>query len=54
MAMGAGLMIVLAVLVLLFRSVLQPITILFSLPLSPGRRDRGAGDHQASRSACRW
>ena len=35
-AMGAGMMIVLAVLVLLFRSVLQPITILFSLPLSLG------------------
>ena len=33
-AMSAGLVIVLAVLVLLFRSVLQPITILFSLPLS--------------------
>jgi multidrug efflux pump subunit AcrB len=36
MAMGAGLVMVLAVLVLLFRSVLQPITILFSLPLSLG------------------
>jgi multidrug efflux pump subunit AcrB len=34
--MGAGLVMVLAVLVLLFRSVLQPITILFSLPLSLG------------------
>ncbi len=32
-AMGAGLMMVLAVLVLLFASVLQPITILLSLPL---------------------
>ncbi len=35
-AMGAGLMMVLAVLVLLFASVLQPITILLSLPLSIG------------------
>ncbi len=36
LAMGTGIMVVLAVLVLLFRSVLQPITILFSLPLSLG------------------
>ena len=36
LAMGAGLMIVLAVLVLLFRNVFQPITILLSLPLSLG------------------
>ena len=36
LAMGTGIMIVLAVLVLLFRSVMQPITILFSLPLSLG------------------
>jgi hydrophobe/amphiphile efflux-1 (HAE1) family protein len=36
MAMGSGLVLVLAVLVLLFRSVLQPVTILFSLPLSLG------------------
>lgn len=35
-AMGAGLMIVLAVLVLLFGSFLQPMTILLSLPLSIG------------------
>ena len=35
-AMGAGIMMVLAVLILLFSSVLQPITILFSLPLSIG------------------
>lgn len=35
-AMGAGLMMVYAVLVLLFSSFLQPITILFSLPLSIG------------------
>ncbi len=35
-AMGAGLMIVLAVLVLLFGDVFQPITILLSLPLSIG------------------
>jgi hydrophobe/amphiphile efflux-1 (HAE1) family protein len=35
-AMGAGIMMVFAVLVLLFRSFLQPITILFSLPLSIG------------------
>ena len=35
-AMGAGLMMVLAVLILLFGSVLQPITILLSLPLSVG------------------
>lgn len=36
MAMGAGLMLMLAVLVLLFHDVLQPITILISLPLSVG------------------
>ncbi|WP_238121852.1 MULTISPECIES: efflux RND transporter permease subunit [unclassified Xanthobacter] len=36
LAMGAGLMLVLAVLVLLFHDVLQPITILISLPLSVG------------------
>ncbi len=36
LAMGAGLTIVLGVLVLLFGSVFQPITILFSLPLSLG------------------
>ena len=36
MAMGAGLMMVFGVLVLLFASVLQPITILFSIPLSVG------------------
>jgi multidrug efflux pump subunit AcrB len=35
-AMGAGIMMVYAVLVLLFGSFLQPITILFSLPLSVG------------------
>ena len=35
-AMGAGLMIVLAVLVLLFGDVFQPVTILLSLPLSIG------------------
>ena len=35
-AMGAGLMIVLAVLVLLFGDVFQPVTILLSLPLSLG------------------
>ena len=35
-AMGAGILMVLAVLILLFGSVLQPITILFSLPLSIG------------------
>lgn len=35
-AMGAGIMMVFAVLVLLFSSFLQPITILFSLPLSIG------------------
>ncbi|MFG1479196.1 efflux RND transporter permease subunit [Xanthobacter sp. V4C-4] len=36
LAMAAGLMLVLAVLVLLFHDVLQPITILVSLPLSVG------------------
>ena len=35
-AMGAGIMMVFAVLILLFGSFLQPITILFSLPLSIG------------------
>ncbi|WP_131195112.1 efflux RND transporter permease subunit [Lichenihabitans psoromatis] len=36
MAMGAGIMMVFGVLILLFGSFLQPITILFSLPLSIG------------------
>ncbi|BCM86593.1 efflux RND transporter permease subunit [Methylobacterium indicum] len=36
MAMGAGLMMVLGVLILLFASFFQPLTILFSLPLSIG------------------
>jgi multidrug efflux pump subunit AcrB len=36
LAMGAGIMMVYAVLVLLFGSFLQPLTILFSLPLSIG------------------
>lgn len=36
LAMGAGLMMVLSVLILLFGSFLQPVTILFSLPLSIG------------------
>ena len=36
LAMGAGILMVYAVLVLLFRSFLQPLTILFSLPLSIG------------------
>ena len=36
LAMGAGLVIVLGVLVLLFRNVFQPVTILLSLPLSLG------------------
>jgi hydrophobe/amphiphile efflux-1 (HAE1) family protein len=36
LAMGAGLMMVLGVLILLFGSFLQPLTILFSLPLSIG------------------
>lgn len=36
LAMGAGIMLVLAVLVLLFADLLQPITILISLPLSVG------------------
>jgi multidrug efflux pump subunit AcrB len=35
-AMGAGILLVFGVLILLFASVLQPITILFSLPLSIG------------------
>ena len=50
-AITAGLMMVYAVLVLLFGTFLQPITILFSLPLSIGGaivallRDRQAADH---------
>ncbi len=36
MAMGVGLMMVLGLLVLLFRSVFQPLTVLFSLPLCLG------------------
>ena len=36
LAMGAGLVMVLGVLVLLFRNVFQPVTILLSLPLSLG------------------
>ena len=57
-AMGAGLMMVYAVLVLLFGSFLQPVTILFSLPLSiggaivallvTGQADQPAGGHRHS------
>ena len=56
-AMGAGLMMVYAVLVLLFGSFLQPITILFSLPLSIGgaivalRHHRQAAEPAGRRSA---
>ena len=53
-AMGAGLTIVLAVLVLLFGDVFQPVTILLSLPLSPGRRDPGAAADGRADLACRW
>ena len=53
-AMGAGLMMVLAVLVLLFGSFLQPITILFSLPLSIGGVIVGADRHQQADHPCRW
>ena len=45
-AMGAGIMMVYAVLVLLFGSFLQPITILFSLPLVDRRRHRRARRHR--------
>ena len=45
-AMGTGLMIVFGVLVLLFGSVAQPITILLSLPLVVRRRGAGAAGHQ--------
>ena len=45
-AMGAGIMMVYAVLVLLFGSFLQPVTILFSLPLVHRRRHRRARRHR--------
>ena len=45
-AMGAGIMMVYAVLVLLFGSFLQPITILFSLPLSIGGAIVALAHHQ--------
>ena len=48
-AMGAGIMMVYAVLVLLFGSFLQPITILFSLPLSIGGAIVALLDHRHSR-----
>ena len=46
-AMRNGLMMVYAVLIILFASLLQPLTILFSLPLSIGRRDPGAARQQS-------
>ena len=46
-AMGAGIMMVYAVLVLLFGSFLQPVTILFSLPLSIGGAIVDAGRKRA-------
>ena len=48
-AMVTGVLMVFAVLVLLFARVLQPITILSSLPLSIGGAVAGAADHAASR-----
>ncbi len=44
--MGAGVLMVFAVLVLLFARVFQPITILSALPLSLGRRRARAGAHE--------
>ncbi len=45
-AMLLGLMLVLAVLILLFKDVIQPFTILFSLPLAIGGVAVGADHHQ--------
>ena len=51
-AMVTGMLMVFAVLVLLFARVLQPITILGSLPLSIGGAVAGARAHRHRR--CRW
>ena len=53
-AMGTGMLMVFAVLVLLFARVFQPITILSALPLGDRRRGRRAADHGIRRSRCRW
>ena len=53
-AMGAGLMMVSGVLVLLFGSFLQPITILFSLPLSIGGAILALLLTNKPISRCRW
>ena len=51
-AMGAGLLMVLAVLILLFHNVFQPVTILLSLPLSIGGVIAGlAADRQRDQHA---
>ena len=52
-AMGAGIMMVLGVLVLLFANFLQPFTILLSLPLSIGGAILGARHHAEGDLACR-
>ena len=53
-AMGAGIMMVYAVLVLLFGSFLQPDHHPVLAAAVDRRRHRRAGHHRASRSACRW
>ncbi len=53
LAVGAGILMVFAVLVLLFVRVLQPITILSALPLSLGRRGAGAAAHRPAVFAAR-
>ena len=53
-AMGTGVLMVFAVLVLLFARVFQPITILSALPLVHRRRGRRAAHHGLSRCRCPW
>ena len=53
-AMRNGLMMVYVVLAMLFRSLLQPVTILFSLPLSIAGAIVGAAHHQPADHHCRW
>ena len=54
LAIGAGVLMVLAVLVLLFARLFQPITILSALPLVDRRNRAGAAAHQPAVLDCPW